>query len=323
MAPERGDRKTSVAKNSGATATLPDKPPSLPASVAMAVADPPEVEVERDGRLVRVPGTWRPPQHRILPELLDEASRTISALLMPAGEAGVRRVITAMMFAGLRMPVTDGMDESTMQAFLAEQGATFQRHLKDIPYDILDKAADACVRDSPIFPAVADFFRHAKPELEKRRQQCERINRLRALKDSPKQEEAFVPEPEDVRLRGIVARYLKHRESFLGPGLAKNAIASERRLAEIEKREPAEWARDIVAAPQPVATTAPPLPPTPSQQRAGAVARAVMRTTAAAMEAAAAPEPWRDGQPLYQTREEEPPPPTEEPEGDYDAVVEP
>ena len=84
-----------TARNAGANP--PSQPPLLPDSVARAIADPAEVEIERDGKRVLAPGTWKPPEFRILPEQLDKALKAIDAMLTPCGDAGVKQVMLPLM----------------------------------------------------------------------------------------------------------------------------------------------------------------------------------------------------------------------------------
>lgn len=197
------------------------------------------VTVERDGQMVEVPGEWRLPDHRILPEVMREAEQAIEHMLKPAGVAGVKKVFVPLMLSGLRMPATEGMEDKTMATFLAEQGEVYERHLKEIPLDILEKAADECARSSPHFPAVADFWTHARPELEKRQRYGLRIKRLAdAQKREAEGKPAFTPEPDEVVWRGDVERFHKFGKGLLHDRLRTRAIESERKLAELEGREP-------------------------------------------------------------------------------------
>lgn len=279
----------------------------------LAIADPAEVEVERDGVRVLVPGSWRPPEHRILPELLEQARAVIAERLKPADAEGIAKVMRPLMLT-TKVAATEGMSDDKAFAFFQAKAFETTRLLTKagVPLDLLQEAADRCAVSSKFFPEVAELMEHIRPELERRQRQRDRIDRVIATKDAPKPVEVFVPEPELDRLKGNIARWRSTGR------FEARAIESERRLAEIEQREIADWAREVDIEPQPTAaaTTPPPLPPSPSQQRVGAVARAVMRNAAASR-----PQPWRDGQPLYQRPAEEPPPPTEIIEGgEYDGV---
>lgn len=291
------NKPTGKALARSAALPLQPPPPSLPASVALAIEDP--VEVERDGTLV--PGTWRPPEHRILPERIDEARRWLELNLAPCGDAGVHKALMPLLLS-TTMPHTAGLEDKTLKALFAEKSAEYTRHLRELPIDILEAACDQCAKASPFFPAVADIFRHARPPLEKRQRQRDRVDRMMRAKDAPKGAEPFTPEPEEVRLRGNVARYLKHRDGFLGPTLRANAVAAEQRLAEIENRAPADWATEQATQPTPPSVAQPSraAPPPP--------------TIEGEFERVASPEPWHAGEPVYQPRAEEPPLPDAIPE---------
>jgi hypothetical protein len=66
---------------------------------------------------------------------------------------------------------------------------------------------------------------------------------LDAANDKPKAQ-GFVPEPRDIRLRGM-------RDSFRKVGKVRKAAGYERELAEIEGREVEDWARDPQPVPRP------------------------------------------------------------------------
>lgn len=75
----------------------------------------------------------------------------------------------------------------------------------------------------------------------------------------------YQPEPEDHRLRTIVAAWERHADSFLGPSLLPGAIRAEVRLAELEGRTPRDFAIAQVSGPSP-----PPLHPAPAPPQAPA-----------------------------------------------------
>jgi hypothetical protein len=280
----------------------------------MAVEDPPEVEVERDGRPVLVAGTWRPPTHSILRERLDEARKWLEINLAPCGPEGVQRILMPLLMT-TTMPHTAGMEETTLQSFFAQKSTEYTRLLQDLPADILSAACDECAKASPFFPAVADLFRHAKPALEKRRRQCERVDRLIAMKSAPPQGEPFKPEPEIDRYRADIARWKAHGDVSFGINLKARAIESEKKLATLEGRDVEDWAR--ASAPVEL-DTASVIGRTADHVLVDELATPQPR----APEWKRAPDAWQAGQPLYQRAAEEPPPPTEIPEAG-DIEVEP
>lgn len=194
--------------------------------------------VERDGQQIEVEGTWRLPDHRIMPEVLTEALRTISRQLEPAGDEGVRKVMMPLMLTQI-MPAVEGVAEGNMQALFAATASEYTRHLRDVPLDLLETAATALARESPHFPRVADFFRHAQPVIDRRRRQSARINAIaEAQKRAAEGKPAFVPEADDVKWRGDVERFHKFAGGSMHDMLRRRAIDSERKLAELEGREP-------------------------------------------------------------------------------------
>ncbi len=189
------------------------------------------------------------------------------------------------------LPNTEGMSEETLQSFYNSKVPEYARHLRELPADILAMACDACAKASPFFPAVADLFKHARPIIEKRQRQRDRVARLIAAKDAPTAAPVFVPEPEEVRLRAAIGRWRADAGSFLAAMLRRSAVAAEIRLAEIENRAPEEWA--LEQATESIAE--PPRPPAPPPN-------------------IDEPAPWQAGAPVYQQQPEEPPLPDEIPE---------
>lgn len=163
-----------LARSTDAAPPLKTKPSSLPHSVALAIADPPMVEVEGELK----PGAWNPPTYcRFLPEQLDQAREAMREQLRPAGSQGVREVMLPLIMV-TKVAATEGMSDGTARAYMAELGREYERHLIDVPLDILKAASDACATESAFFPTVADLFRHIRPELEKRKRMADRIEAL-------------------------------------------------------------------------------------------------------------------------------------------------
>ncbi len=261
-------------------------------------------EVERDGERIMVPSTWQPSRHAgLLPELLEQGRQAIAASLKPAGDQGVAEVMMPLMLTTI-MPATEGMSDMTVQAFYAAKASEYQRHLRDVPLDILKAAADACVRESGFFPTVADFFKHSRLELEKRKRQADRIRALIDSRNRPAPAQEFKPEPEEVRLRGAIWRGWRDRETFTGPASWKRASDAERRLAQLESREPAEWASEGLAG------GLGPAPASPSGER---MPPSRMRTAHDAVRAATEAMRQADATPP-QAMQEHPPLPNEIPE---------
>ncbi len=263
------------------------------------------IEREVHGRMELAPGTWRPPEHRILPEILDQARAFITAKLMPAGASGVAKAITPLLLTTVQ-PTLAVMhdpddDEETInrkqQAYLTAQMAEFQRLMAHVPADIISKACDAHAMESKFFPAIAELMKHARPALELRKQQAHRIERLIAAANAPNPREAFKPESDETRHRAAVARFHKFKGGMIHDKLRAQAIESERWLAAHESREP-----DL----EQFGTATPAVLPPPMPRRSPHSGR----KQATDVE----PEPWIAGQPLYQERRDEPPMPDEIPE---------
>lgn len=253
--------------------------------MALAIEDPAEVEVERDGKSVLVPGTWRPPGHRIMPELIEQARAFLEERLKPGGEPGVRKALAALMLTTIP-PATEGMSDETMAGFMAAKASEYQRLLADVPADLLERAADKCARESEFFPTVAGLLKHVTPELEKRRRQRDRLGRLLEAANKPATKPApppFVAEPRDVIL-GTLIKAARAR------GQMDKAMRYERELAEFLGREVEEWAR-IDA----------PLEPSNVGEKLNAAPKPKAREWKR-------PDAWQAGAPLYQPGDEPPPP---------------
>lgn len=221
-------------------------PSSLPPSVAMVVADPPETTVERKGQMVMVPGQWAPPMWPIPKETLETARKAIEHMLKPAGDEGLRAALLPLMLSSV-MPNMDGMEDTTMQAFFAAKVAEYSRLINHVPADIIRDACDAHVLKSKFFPAIAELMEHATPALEHRKRQAHRIGLLLKGGGQPIKP-AFVPDPEHVRLLGMLKHYERVGGSLYS---AAKSNATRKRLQELhdaelelastEGRDAAEW----------------------------------------------------------------------------------
>lgn len=211
---------------------------------------------------------WQPPEHRVLPELIEQGRQALEHMLKPCGVEGVGKALMPLLLTQ-EMPktegLTDGMNEEeaqiTLRGFYASHQAEYARHLKHLPLDILRKACDAHVTTgSKFFPSVFELASKANPEHERRKVELERLYALQKNANAPKIErKPFEKPPEHERL--LVS--LKHYET---PGsmlysVAK-AKAARKRLqqlvdAELERandqcRVPAAWTignEDIGLAP--------------------------------------------------------------------------
>lgn len=212
----------------------------MPHSVILAIADPPERETEIDGKRKLVPGTWAPPEHRILPELIEQGRAALEELLKPCGAAGVGPALMPLLLSQV-MPNTEGMSDETMQSFFAAKVSEYTRHLEHFPADIIRAACDDHARNgSAFFPALFDLTKHAKPAHEKRKRELERVMAVQRNAKAPRIAAApkFVREPDDVLHRAAVARFHKFKGGMVHDTLRRAAIESETWLAVHEGREP-------------------------------------------------------------------------------------
>jgi hypothetical protein len=313
-----GTSRSLSRKTDRSAAALPLTPSSsLPPSVALAVEDPIEVEAERDGVRVMVPGTWRPPTHRLLPDVLKQGLETIEHLLAPASAEAIGAAMMPLVLT-TKVAATEGMSDEKALAFYQAKTAETTRLLvkAEVPIDLLKEAADKCSLASRYFPEVADLMEHIRPALEKRKRQRERIAILIDGASKP----AEKPKPEPFKAEPLDVRLATMRDSYRRIGDIAKAAKYERELAKLKGREPEDWARDVVEA------TVLPSPPQPSRS-VGPPKRYATDVDHADVEPKApewkrAPDAWQAGQPLYQRAAEEPPPPTEIPEAG-DIEVEP
>jgi hypothetical protein len=194
------------------------------------------------------------------------------------------------------------------------------------PEDLLQSATLELLKTRTFRPSPAEIVAVIEPRYGERQRMLDRAKSLVApIEQAAK---PFEPEPLEVRLRAAIDRWERNKDHpMMADRLRKTAIESEIRLAEIEKREPRDWALDLAQVErQPKAETGIPASGAPvggpsRTPGIGAAARAVIRQRARAMEQAAV-EPWQAGQPLYRHAPEEAPPPTDIPEAG-DIEVEP
>lgn len=202
-----------------------------------------------------LPAVWQPPTRLIpLPDLRD-AIEHLEARLIPATLAEFNICMAAMLNA-LAIETTD---HSTWEKRLE----IYFTALNDIPPDLLERACLECIKSETFFPKAALVRAKIDAALKLRRNQLARANWLVSNRGTLTPGEAFEPEPEEVRLRGAIARWEKHRDSFYGLQLRRSAMVAEVRLAEIEDRAPADWAIEQAARPMPAPITKPPAPAAP------------------------------------------------------------
>lgn len=113
------------------------------------------------------------------------------------------------------------------------------------PEDLLQGACLELLKTRTFRPSPAEIVKLIEPKHSERKRMLARARRLLPDTAKPAGAETFQPEPEDVRLRGMIDRFHRCRPgSFLRPILQRSAIAAEKRLAEIEGRQPSDWIRE-------------------------------------------------------------------------------
>lgn len=113
------------------------------------------------------------------------------------------------------------------------------------PEDLLQGACLELLKTRTFRPSPAEIVKVIEPKHAERRRMLARAKRLLPDTAKPAGVATFQPEAEDVRLRGMIDRF--HRcppGSFLRQILQRRAIEAEKRLAEIEGRQPSDWIRE-------------------------------------------------------------------------------
>lgn len=204
---------------------------------------------DEHGRTHLVPATWHPPEHRLLPEILDKAARHIEKFLEPASDSALAN---ALMPLAMSLKFESKLiSEENEEKFYLKMVAELMRHLRGTPIDIVVAACDAHVRASSFFPTVHEIMKHVTPMLEKRRNDLWRTKRIIECQNAPAKAKAFQPEPRDMQLRATIARWRKHGDHFMAGRLRESAIRAELELADFEKRAPEDWAQEQSTKPQP------------------------------------------------------------------------
>lgn len=117
------------------------------------------------------------------------------------------------------------------------------------PEDLLQAACLEVLKTRTWRPSPAEIVKLIEPKHAERRRMLARARRLLPESPKPAAEAMFRPEPEEDRLRATIRRFLDGKAgSFLRPMLQRSAIEAEKRLAEIEGRQPGDWIRDGLSA---------------------------------------------------------------------------
>ena len=174
-----------------------------------------------------------------------------------------------------------------------------------LPADLWTEGCTELLRTKTWMPSPGELMALVGRKFEERRRMLQRAtSMLSATADKPKAPIA-APVPQADRLRKLLAEQLNDT-TIPEEHRVFNAAHTERSLALFERRAMAPWAAEFFRARMPVEPE-----PILVRSKAGTAARAVMRETATAMEAAAK---WQPGEPVYQRAPEEPPLPDAIPE---------
>lgn len=198
-------------------------------------------------------GVWQPPA---VPLPLQDLVEAIAHLEARTIAATAEEYLTCMDAMGATLPAR-AEDALTWDKRLE----IYQTALADLPPDLLEAAALECIKTEKFFPSVATIREKIEAEFKKRSNMLHRALWLQANRTQAPARQAFVPEPEDVRLRATIARWRKHADSFMGHKLRLSAMGAEMRLAEIEGRAPEDWAIEQSTKPSPAPISQPPRPP--------------------------------------------------------------
>lgn len=211
---------------------------SMPATLRLAIVTPAE-------------GEWKPPSHRILPEVLDKGLKHVEKFLEPATDAQIASAIMALAMSLEFRGKPQFIGKAEEQAFYGRVVGDLVRSLRGAPNDIVRDACDAHAKSSSIFPTVAEIGAIVEPMLTKRRADLARTRYLIEWQCRPHVEPAFQPEPRDVICRATIARWRKFEGHFMASNLRESAVRAELELAEIEQRAPEDWAQEQSTKPQP------------------------------------------------------------------------
>lgn len=112
------------------------------------------------------------------------------------------------------------------------------------PEDLLQSACLELLKTRTWRPSPAEIVKAIEGKHSERMRMLARAKRLLPEAPKPAALETFQPEPEEDRLRATIRRFVDGKAgSFLRPMLQRSAIDAEKRLAEIEGRTVADWAR--------------------------------------------------------------------------------
>lgn len=243
----------------------------LPHSVERALAD----ALSLDGTDV----AWDP-KDRELPTVTD-LRQSIEILTVPPADPKHMAWCLAKLQIAFESHLPRPSDETTKRriAVWAETNA-------DLGNDLWSEATMHCLQNAKYgMPKPPDFRRAVVEKFTVRQRRLDRCRRMMALHGDAfdarrgAKPAAFQPEPEEVRLRASIKRFHDCGVgSFLRPMLQRSAIAAEKRLAEIEHREPEAWTRQ---GPSKAVAEAPKAPdvdlPKPSPKMQAALNRAAAK----------------------------------------------
>lgn len=135
--------------------------------------------------------------------------------------------------------------QSASDAEWRGRAAEYARLLGHYPADIWADACDEHARESTWFPTIHELNERMLARLGRRKRAIERLERM--LEHETSRSEGR--EDRGTRLRAIVRVYQENMgsRSTVVAMLRRSAVRAEIELAEMEGREPAEWAREEAA----------------------------------------------------------------------------
>lgn len=140
-------------------------------------------------------------------EQLEAARSYMAHALKPAGADGVRAALLPLMLTMEIPNVLEDMTPEQERVWFAERFNEYARLMAHVPVDIIKAASDAHVVKAKFFPSISELMEHAKPALELRQRQGERIDQMIDARNRPKTEPRAAPfkhDPRDVVLKTLI-----------------------------------------------------------------------------------------------------------------------
>lgn len=173
---------------------------------------------------------WRPPARLPTPADLRNAIAGCERLLSARATPAFAKQCIAKLMVAFEPNTKLTADETRLRAtiWLEANG--------DLCDGLWAEATAAAIRGLKWMPKPSEFRELVEPRLDGARRHLPRLKEM--LEAHSKPAAPFVPEPWDVRIRGL-------RDSWRKVGNVGRAAQYERQLAEHEKREPEQWAKEV------------------------------------------------------------------------------